>query len=183
MTSLGVKCSPAVSFESSEMQVDIGELRHNLIEQVGAVEALDLDTEVELVHDVPGGAGETVDVGVQVLSDVRWVVEQSAEVERRGIEELLSADRAEHWLHVLDPPFDLLVPLQHRTLCRFEHAVKAADDGKREDDPAVLGLLVVPPKQVGDRPDEGRVVLDRVSARRHCHPLVSSLRSGSDYRG
>ena len=36
----------------------------------------------------------------------------------------------------------------------LEDAVEPAEDDQRQDDPPVLGLLVVAPEQVGDRPDE-----------------------------
>ena len=38
-------------------------------------------------------------------------------------------------------------------LRRLEDAVEPAQHDERQDDPPVLGLLVVAPEQVGDRPD------------------------------
>ena len=55
------------------------------------------------------------------------------------------------------------MPLQDGLLGRFEHAIQAADDGERQDDLAVLGLLVVAPEQISDGPDEGSVVADRLA--------------------
>ena len=66
--------------------------------------------------------------------------------------------RCEHRLEVLDPAAELGVPVEHRLLGRLQHAVQAAQHGQRQDDLAVLGLLVVAPQQVGDRPDERGVV-------------------------
>ncbi len=65
-----------------------------------------------------------------------------------------------------------LVPAA-RTAClgRLQHAVQAADDGQRQDDLAVLGLLVVAAEQVGDRPDEAGQFLVRT----HGDPFPSVL--------
>jgi hypothetical protein len=73
---------------------------------------------------------------------------------------LLARDRLENRLDILDPPRELLLLLQDRLLGRLKHAVETADDGEREDHPAVLGLLVVAAKEIGDRPDESGVVAD-----------------------
>ena len=54
----------------------------------------------------------------------------------------------------------------------LEHAVEAPQHGEGEDDAPVLGLLVVAPQQVGDRPDERRVVADDFAARRHVAPML-----------
>ena len=65
-------------------------------------------------------------------------------------------------------PLQLLVPSEHVGLDRSEHAVGPAEDREREDDLAVLRLLVVTPQQVSHRPDERRMVLDRLGgAARH----------------
>src|SRR5690606_31519192 len=50
----------------------------------------------------------------------------------------------------------LLVFGQHLGLGRRQYAVQAAQHGERQDDLAVLGLLVIAAEQVRDGPDEGR---------------------------
>ncbi len=57
-------------------------------------------------------------------------------------------------------------PVEHCLLGGLEHAVEAAQHGEGQDHLAVLGLLVVAPQQVGDRPDEYFVVLDGVRVTR-----------------
>ena len=44
----------------------------------------------------------------------------------------------------------------NRLLGGLQDAVPSPEDCERQDDPSVLGLLVVAPQQVGDGPDEGR---------------------------
>ena len=44
--------------------------------------------------------------------------------------------------------------VQHGLLGGLQHAVQATEHGERQDDLAVVGLLVVAAEQVGDRPDE-----------------------------
>ncbi len=47
---------------------------------------------------------------------------------------------------------------QHSRRCVFEHAIQASQHRERQDDFAIVGLLVVPAQQVGDGPDEGRQI-------------------------
>lgn len=47
---------------------------------------------------------------------------------------------------------------QHRGLCLFQHAVQPTQHGTRQDDFAVLGLLVIAAQQIRDGSDEGRKV-------------------------
>ena len=96
----------------------------------------------------------------QVPGDLAGVVEEAAEVERRGVEELLPGHVLQHRVDVLDLALQRLGPLQDGGLRGLQHAVEAADNGQGEDDLAVLGLLVVTPEEVGHGPDEGGVVLD-----------------------
>jgi hypothetical protein len=63
--------------------------------------------------------------------------------------------------------------LEHLRLGLLQDAIQAPQDGERQDDLAVVGLLVVAAKQVGDRPDESGVVVDR----RLGHAAVSSYPS------
>jgi hypothetical protein len=55
--------------------------------------------------------GEPADVGAQVVGSVRRVIEQTSEVERRDVEELLAGYGLEDRLDVLDLPGQSDVPL------------------------------------------------------------------------
>src|SRR5690606_2278505 len=92
--------------------------------------------------------------------DVRRVVEQTAHVELRGVEELLARGSTEDRLDVVDLALDPAVGLQHLGLGRLQNAVQATQHDQRKADSAVLGLLVVATQQVRDGPDERGVVLD-----------------------
>ena len=78
---------------------------------------------------------------------------------------MLLGDALQYRFDVIDPPFELSRPLEHRSLGGLEDAVQTTQDGEGQDDPPVLGLLVVTSEKVGHRPDEGRMVLDG----RLCH--------------
>ena len=80
-------------------------------------------------------------------------------------------------IEVLDPTPQLLVSVEHLGLGRLQHAVEAPQHSERQDDLAVPRLLVVPPQQVGDRPDEGGVVLDLPWRDGHGTPSTSRSRS------
>ncbi len=110
MTSRGVKCSPAVSFESSAnlrisssktsahlgvaddlgVQVDVGELLGDQVEQPGLGEPVDLGVELEALEDVAHGGRERLHVGAEVLADVVLVAHQLLQVERRRVVEELA---------------------------------------------------------------------------------------------
>ena len=182
MTSRGVKCSPAVSLESSEKRriellVEVAHL------QVG--DGLAGAGRSRRTSRPPGRAGrrgragrpgcarsnfsstsaapgeKAREVGVQVVGDVGRVVQQRRHRQRRGVVELLAAAACRSSGSRLSTlPASLVGDLQHLGLCRLQHAVEPAEHDERQDDPPVLGLLVVAPQQVGDRPDERRVVAD-----------------------
>ena len=150
--------------DALRVKVEVAELRDDLVEQVRALQTADLRLELELRDHVPRARVESEDVAAEVLAHVRGVVEQRRERERRGVVEAVPGDLHEHRVHVLQAALELLMALQHLRLRRLEHRVEAAENGEREDDLAVLGLLVVPAQQVGDRPDEGDLLLEAVHA-------------------
>ena len=118
--------------------------------RLALVEPSDLDVEVELVDDVARRWAEPGDVGPQVAGDLARVVEETAEVERaRCCRTARPATACKHRLDVLDLALQRSWPVQHRGLGWLQDAVEAADDGERQDDLAVLGLLVVAPEEVG----------------------------------
>ena len=82
------------------------------------------------------------------------IAHQPLQVERRGVVEELPRLAKEEGLSVqpsLLPDFPFL---QHGGLGWLEDAVEATQDCEREDDLAVLGLLVVAAQQLSDGPDE-----------------------------
>ena len=109
MTSRGVKCSPAVSFEISAnlrisssktvpisvfeicfgVKVDAGELLGYLVEQAALGKPVNLGVEVEPLEDVADGGRERLDVAVEVLLDVVLIAHERLHVHRRGVVEAL----------------------------------------------------------------------------------------------
>jgi hypothetical protein len=144
------------------VQVDVAELGYDLVEQVRALQPADLSLELELRDHVPGSRVEPEDVAAEVLADVRRVVEQLGERERRGVVETVPGDLVEHAVDVLQAALEVFVALENLCLGGLQDRVQPAKDRQREDDLAVLGLLVVPAEKVGDRPDEGDLLLEVV---------------------
>ena len=175
MTSRGVKCSPAVSLESSAnlrmsssktapiwalltalgVEVDVGELLRDEVEQLGLGEAVDLGVELEALEDVAHGGRERLDVGAEVFADVVLVAHELLQVERRGVVEELAGFPQEERLGVQPGLLALGQLGEHGGLGGLQHAIETAKDGERQNDLAVFGLLVVAAQEIGDGPDEG----------------------------
>jgi hypothetical protein len=142
------------------VEIDVAEFRDHLVEEASLVEPRNLGPEVELIDNIAGGHGEAADVGEEVGGHILRVIEQATEGQRRGVVELLAGDSTEDRVHVLDPPRQLCRLGEDSLLGRLEDAVEASDDRERQDDLAVLGLLVVAAEEVGHAPDKGGVVAD-----------------------
>ena len=83
------------------------------------------------------------------------VTHELLQVERRGVEEALATDAQEEGLRV-DAKWLAAGQLgQDGLLGGCKDTVEAAQHGEREDDAAILGLLVVATEEVGHRPEEG----------------------------
>jgi len=101
--------------------------------------------------------------GPQVGGEVVGVALELLERELRRVVEGHAADAVEDGLEVLDlPALQRLVPLQYFLAGLVQHAVEPAQDGERQDDLAVVRLLVVTAQQVRGvaggtiRPSAGR---------------------------
>lgn len=137
------------------VQVDARELFRDEIEQVGLGEAVDLGMEVERLEDVAYGRAEGLHVGAEVFADVVLVPHQLLHVERRGVVEELPGLAEQERLGVDLVLGPLLLLGEHGLLGRLQHAIETAQDGERQNDLPVLGLLVIAPEEIGDGPDEG----------------------------
>ncbi|HLL02270.1 MAG TPA: hypothetical protein VK539_16910 [Myxococcaceae bacterium] len=137
------------------VQVDIGELLGDQVQQVGLLEPVDLGVELEALEDVAHRGREVLHVGAQVLANVVLVAHELLQVERRGVEEELAGLLEQEGLGVELGLLAQLLLCEDGGLGGFEHAVEPAQHGKRQDDLAVFGLLVVTAQQVRDGPDEG----------------------------
>ena len=72
------------------VQVDVGELLGDQVEQAGLGQAVDLGVEIEALEDVAHGGREGLHVGAQVFADVVLVAHELLQVERRGVVEELA---------------------------------------------------------------------------------------------
>ena len=135
------------------VEVDLGHLGDHEVEQLRAVEPADLGVEVELLDDLAGVGVEGRDPGAQVAGDLGRVGEDGLEGQAAGVVDAEPGDGAEDHADVLD--VGGREALEDLGLGGLEDAVEPAQHDEREDDAAVLGLLVVTAEQVGDRPDRG----------------------------
>jgi hypothetical protein len=84
--------------------------------------------------------------------------------------DLDARDRLEDGADVLDAAFEGRQAGKDLLFRGLENAVQTAEHDEREDDPPVLGLLVVPAKQIRQPPDETSMVLEpRYRSRRRFH--------------
>src|SRR5579862_9433380 len=82
------------------------------------------------------------------------IAQQLLHVERRRVEEQLARLPQQERLRVHARLFSCGQFRQHRGLGGLQHAVQPSQHGERQDDLAVLGLLVVAAQQICDGPDE-----------------------------
>ena len=137
------------------VEVDVGELFRDKVEQAGLRQLVDLRVKLEALEDVPHRRRERLHVGAQILADVVLVAHELFQVERRGVVEELAGFPQEEGLRIQPGGLAFRLLRQDGVFGGLQHAVQTAQDGEREDDFAILRLLVVATKQIGDRPDEG----------------------------
>ena len=137
------------------VEVDVGELFRDEIEQAGLGQPVDLGVKLEALENVAHGGRERLHVGAQVFADVVLVAHELLQVERRGVVEKLAglAQQERFGIHLGLLAFGQFG--KHGGLGGFQHAIEPAQHGERQDDLAVFGLLVVAAQQIGDGPDEG----------------------------
>ena len=137
------------------MEVDVGELLGDEVEQAGLGQLVDLGVKLEALENVAHGRRERLHVGAQVFADVVLVAHELLQVERRGVVEELAGLAQQEGLGIQAGRLAGFLLGQHGGLGGFQHAIQAAQDGEGQDDLAVFGLLVVAAQEVGDGPDEG----------------------------
>ena len=134
-----------------------GELLRDEIEQPALGEPVDLRVKVEALEDVAHRRRERLHVGAEVFADVVLIAHQLLQVERRRVVEELAGFPQEERLGIQLRPSGLAASSASTAgLVGFEDAIETPQHRERQDDLAVLGLLVVAAQEVGDGPDEGR---------------------------
>ena len=118
------------------VQVDVGELLGDQIEQPGLGQAVDLGVEVEGLEDVAHGGRERLHVGEQVLPDVVLIAHQLLHVERRRVVEKLAGLPQQKRLGIQSRLLSGRQLGQHGGLCGFQHAIQPKY-GERRSRPTV----------------------------------------------
>jgi hypothetical protein len=138
------------------VEVHLGHLREDEVQELGAVEAADLGVEVELLDDVAGVGVEGGDPGAEVAGDLPGVGEDGPQVQARGVVGLDAGNGLEDGADGLDGQG--LGAGEDLGLGGLQDAVEPAEQDEWQDDAAVLGPLVVAAQQIGDGPDQAGVV-------------------------
>jgi hypothetical protein len=159
------------------VEVHLGDLREDEVQELGAVEPADLGVEVELLDDVAGVGVEGGNPGAQVAGDLGRVGEDAAEGQRAGVVGLDAGRGLQDGVDVLDSAGEGLRAGEDLGLGGLEDTVEPAEQDEGQDDAAVLGLLLVAAQQVGDGPDEARVVVGSGAALGQVSP--PGLRDGA----
>ena len=158
------------------VEVDVGELGDDLVEQSGLVEGVDLLGEPVLLQDGGCVAGETSDVGQEVPLDVLVVVEQPGERQRAGVVERCAGDPLQDRVDVPDLAFERAGAVDNLLLSGFQDAVQAAEHDEGQDELAELVLTDVAAQQVRDRPDERDLVVEALDVAHGGDALASGRR-------
>lgn len=109
------------------------------------------------------------------VAEIVGVVEQVWDVELVDIPQLVDlGEPIEQGSEVVDFVFHALIHVEHVLLDRFEHAVEPPQHRQRQNDLAILRLLVVTSQQVSYRPDKRRMILYRcrIAVRHARHPAT-----------
>jgi hypothetical protein len=133
---------------------------HNLVEQIGVVQEANEFGKLEVVKNLAGVFGKTLDVALQISLDARLA--QGAEIHGRGVEEgEVGSAQEQLFLGLLGNGhlFHLGCFGQHRGLAALQHTFQAAQQRKGEDDAAILALPEVAAQQVGQCPKVGGEVV------------------------
>ncbi len=136
------------------MEINIGELLGNEIEQSCFGEAINLGVELEALKDVAHGGRKCLHVSAKVFGDMILIAHELLQVEGRGVvKELVGFFEQERFgVHLGSGALGEFG--QHSGLGGFEHAIQPTQHRERENDLGVIGLLVVAAQEIGNGPDE-----------------------------
>ena len=126
------------------MKIDVDELFGDQIEQSGFAKSVDLGLELKSFEDVSYRRREGLDVGHEVFADVVLIPHEFLHVQGGGVVEELAGFFEQEWFGI-DPCGDPFFKFgQDCRFGRFQNAIEAAQDSKRQDDLAILRLFVIP---------------------------------------
>lgn len=109
----------------------------------------------EVLDDIAGSGGKTLDVVAEICSDVVRVALQLLECVLADIMELLASNAVQDRLQVFDlAALEAFIFFQHLVLCWLQHAVQPPEDTQRQHHVPVLVRFVRPTDKVCYGPDE-----------------------------
>lgn len=135
----------------------------DLVEKIGVVELADELGEIEILEDLAGILGEGGEVGFEIGLDTGLA--EGGEIHLRGVEEGEPAGgtKEEFFMGLLGEllPSEFIELGEDLGFALGEHAFEAAQEGEGQNDAAVLALLEITAKEVGESPDVGGEVVGR----------------------
>ena len=139
------------------MQIDIGELGHDEVEDVRLAHPLDLVLELEEVEDVAHVGREALDVADEVRLDVVGVALELLEVEGGVIVKALTGGLVQPLVQGFALDLATFAPRvfgKDLGLRRGEHAVEAAEHRHGQHDALVLWGPIRAAQQIRDLPNQ-----------------------------
>ena len=125
---------------------------------------VDLNVKVELVDDIAGRLGEPGYVAAQIPGQVVRVAQQGLECVLGDVVERFSRGVLQYRTLVLQGLGKRGGGRQDLVFGGLQNTIQPTQHRQRQDDPAIFGLLVHAPQQIGHRPDEGTVIVGRFFA-------------------
>ena len=129
--------------------------RHYSLSSPALASSVDLHGEFEALENVADIGRKALHISREMRPDVVLVADQLRQVQDRRVVKALPGLAQQKRLGIESDRLLRLQLRQHRRLGRLQNAIEAAENGERQDDLAVIGLLVIAAQQVRDRPDKG----------------------------
>lgn len=133
-------------------QVQVRELADDLVEQSGTVQPLDLLGELETLQHALRVVREGPHVHLEVHRSALRILRDLLQRQARPVVEGVPRGPPQEAVRVDAAVLVLFRDLRDLLAGRLQHALQSPQHRERQDDLAVVGLLVVPPQEVGDGP-------------------------------
>lgn len=138
------------------MQINSGEFLDSQIEQVSLIQLFNLLEEIVAFKDIPAVVAEPIDIGNDVDVNMGRIAQQLGNIKWRGIVERLARFLDQKGLEIDALIISRFVFFEDSGFGALQHAIQAPQQGKRQNNLAIVGLFEIPSEQISNRPCERR---------------------------